>query len=455
MKTLVYGLGESGVAAARALIDRGEEVVVADSNDSELLRSFVLELGVEGRLGVRPEVLEEGFDRVVASPGVRPRDAVLAAAESRGVPILSEVALGLRLLESEAPYARVAAVTGTNGKTTVVGMLCGILAATGVPHAVAGNSWRALTDCLDEVREKCLLVLELSSFQLHYLDGPGFDVAALLNVRPDHLNWHASFEEYARDKLRIFEGQGKGDLALVSAADPVGLEVAEGLFAETVVVGEGETSVEGESLLLRKREIATAGELPFVGPHNYENALFAGAAAERLGASIGGIRDGLLGFRLKPHRMQPVGERGGVRYVDDSKATNPASVTAALASFEGPTVLILGGSEKETDFAEVLPLLSRCRCVVCQGEAGPRIFSFLKESEVEAEIRLVPDLASAVAEARTIARPGDVVLLSPGCASFDQFAGYAQRGAAFARLVAAEDPVRVTAPDPPRGGVGR
>ncbi|MDP8953222.1 MAG: UDP-N-acetylmuramoyl-L-alanine--D-glutamate ligase [Actinomycetota bacterium] len=455
MKTLVYGLGESGVAAARALIDRGEEVVVADSNDSELLRSLVLELGVEGRLGVRPKILEEGFDRVVASPGVRPRDAVLAAAESRGVPTLSEVALGLELLESEAPHVRVAAVTGTNGKTTVVGMLSGILAASGVPCVVAGNSWRALTGCLDEVREKGLLVLELSSFQLHYLDGPGFDVAALLNVRPDHLNWHASFEEYARDKRRIFEGQGTEDLALVSAADAVGLEAARGLVGETVVVGEGETRVEGEGLVLRGQEIAAVGELPFAGPHNYENALFAAVAAERLGAPIGGIRDGLIGFRLKPHRMQPVGERGGVTYVDDSKATNPASVAAALASFETPTVLILGGSEKETDFAEVLPLLSRCRCVVCQGEAGPRIFGYLKESEVEAEIRLVPDLASAVAEARTVARPGDVVLLSPGCASFDQFAGYAKRGAAFAGLVAVEDPVRVAAPHRSKGGVGR
>ena len=452
MKTLVYGLGESGVAAVRALSSRGEEVVAADSYDSESLRNLVVELGVEGRLGVTPEVLQEGFERIVASPGVRPRDAVLAAAESRGVPVLSEVALGLELLESEAPHTRVAAVTGTNGKTTVVGMLRGILDASGVPHAVAGNSWRALTGCLDEIREKGLLVLELSSFQLRYLKRAGFDVAALLNVRPDHLNWHASFEEYARDKLRVFEGQGAGGLALVSATDPVGLEVAGSLVAETVIVGEGGTLVEGEGLALRGREIAAAGDLPFSGPHNYENALFAAAAAERLGVSTKGIRDGLFGFRLKPHRMQTVGEYSGVTYVDDSKATNPASVAAALASSDAPTVLILGGSEKETDFAEVLPLLSRCRGVVCQGEAGPRIFGFLKESGVKAEIRLVSDLALAVAEARMIARSGDVVLLSPGCASFDQFAGYAQRGVAFAELVAAGDAVCLPTPDTSWGG---
>src|SRR5215204_6938833 len=146
-KTLIYGLGESGIAAARALIERGEEVIVADSNDSAKLGRLVFELGVEGRLGAGPEVLTEGVDRVVTSPGIRPRNAVLAAAESEGVPVLSEIALGLELLEAEAPEVRVAAVTGTNGKTTVVDMLCAILAASGLSHAVAGNSWRALSGC--------------------------------------------------------------------------------------------------------------------------------------------------------------------------------------------------------------------------------------------------------------------------------------------------------------------
>jgi UDP-N-acetylmuramoylalanine--D-glutamate ligase len=454
VKTLVYGLGESGVAAARALADRGEEVVLADLDDSRHLRSLVLEIGLEGRLGVSPEVLEEGFDRVVTSPGVRPRDAVLVDAERRGVPVLSEVALGLELLEAEASHTKVVAVTGTNGKTTVVGMLCAIFAASDVPHAVAGNSWRALTGCLDEVREKGLLVLELSSFQLHYLEEPGFNVAALLNARPDHLNWHASLEEYVRDKLHIFDGQGSGDLALVSAADPVSRNIAWGLVAETLIVGEGGTSVKGERLFLGDRFLVEAGDLPFSGPHNHENALFAAAAAERLGVAPGGIRDGLRGFRLKPHRLQNVGERDGVTYVNDSKATNPAAAAAALASFEGPVVLILGGSEKSVSFSEVLPLLSRCRAVVCQGEAGPSIFRFLKKSRVGVEIRLVSDLTSAVTEARGIACPGDVVLLSPGCASFDQFAGYAERGAAFARLVVAGDAAYNPATLRVRGNVG-
>ncbi|MDP9480114.1 MAG: Mur ligase family protein, partial [Actinomycetota bacterium] len=290
MRTLVYGLGESGVAATRALIERREEVRAADANDGERLRETLAELGVEGDLAAGPEVLS-GTDRVVVSPGVPPLDPVLRAAHERGILVVSEVALGLELL---GPGVRVAAVTGTNGKTTVVDMLRAVLDASGVPNAVAGNSWRALTGCLEEVRRAGILILEVSSFQLHYMRHPGFEIAALLNVRPDHLNWHASFEEYAADKLRVFEDQREDDLALVSARDPIGRNAAADLAAEVLVVGEGETAIRDGSLLLRGTALLDAGELRFAGLHNHENALFAAAAAERLGAAPEGIVAGLL-----------------------------------------------------------------------------------------------------------------------------------------------------------------
>jgi UDP-N-acetylmuramoylalanine--D-glutamate ligase len=430
LSTVVYGLGESGIAATRALLARGEEIRAADAGDDARLRTTLEELGVEGALGAGPEVLK-GADRVVVSPGIRPRDAVLREAARRDIPVISEVALGLELLGSGV---RVAAITGTNGKTTVVDMLHRMLG--GMPHAVAGNSWRALTGCLDEARTAGLLVLEVSSFQLHYMSCPGFGVAALLNAMPDHLNWHDSFEQYARDKLRIFEGQGPEDLALVNAGDPLGLEAAQSLAAEVLVVGERDTAVRGGRLLLRGREIASEEELRFAGTHNLTNALFAAAVAERLGASMECIEAGILGYRLKPHRMEVVAERAGVLFVDDSKATNPAAVAAALASFEDPVVLILGGSEKETDFSDILPRLDRCRAVICQGESGPGIFEHLRAAGCGDACRLVANLREAVAEAASLAREGDVVLLSPGCASFDQFAGYAERGEEFVRLVA-------------------
>lgn len=433
MKTLIYGLGDSGVGAAKVLLDAGERIVAADAGSCSRLLETARELeplGAEVRLGAGPEALL-GVDRVVVSPGIPPRDRILSLAAEQNIPILSEVALGLSVLGGDV---RVAAVTGTNGKTTVADMAGGIMRASGMPHVVAGNSWRALTGCLDAVREAGRLVLEVSSFQLHYTETPGFDVAALLNVRPDHLNWHTSFEEYAADKLRIFAGQERGDLALVSASDSIGREAAETLSSDALIIGMGDTGVVDGELCLRGSKIAAVKELQFTGRHNYENALFAAAAALRLGATEAGVRAGLLGYGVRPHRLQVVEERSGVRYVDDSKATNPAAVAAALESFGDPIVLILGGSEKDTDFAELLPHLETCRAVICHGEAGPRIADYLRGRWDASRVWLDTDLAGAVAAAARLARPGDVVLLSPGCASFDQFSGYAERGEAFAAL---------------------
>jgi UDP-N-acetylmuramoylalanine--D-glutamate ligase len=431
VRTLVYGLGESGIAATRALLARDSEVLAADANDGDRLRETAVALGADVRLAAGPEVLD-GVDRVVVSPGVRPSDPVLRAAEGAGVPVLSEVALGLELLGDEV---WVAAVTGTNGKTTVVDMLGRVLEASGIPHAVAGNSWRALTGCLDEARAAGVLVLEVSSFQLHYMSEPGFEVAALLNARPDHMDWHASFVEYRRDKLRVFEGQRDTDLALVAADDPVGLDAAPHLPGEVLIVGEGDTAVRGGRLYLSGVELAQVDELAFAGTHNHANALFAAVAARRLGAPAEGVRVALMDYRLKPHRMEVVAEGGGVAYVDDSKATNPAAVAAALRGLGRPVALILGGSEKHTDFAEVLPYIGRCRAVLCQGEAGPRIAGFLEDAGHAGLVERLVDLRSAVGRAAEVAHAGDVVLLSPGCASFDQFAGYAERGEEFARLV--------------------
>lgn len=428
MKTLVYGLGDSGVAAARALAVRGEQVLAADEGHDERLRETLTALDVPGVLGAGPEVLG-GIERVIASPGISPNNPVLRAAEARGIPIISEVGLGLELLGGDV---RVAAVTGTNGKTTVVDMIHRMLEASGVPHAVAGNSWRSPTGCLDEALSTGLLVLEVSSFQLHYLKSPGFEVAALLNVRADHLNWHESFEEYVDDKLRIFEGQRADDLALLSSGDPVGLGAEHSLGAEVLLVGSGDTVVRDGLLLLRGSYLADVGELRFAGTHNYENALFAAAVAERLGAELEDIREALLGYEAMPHRMQVVDGTAGVTYVDDSKATNPAAVAAALESFEVPVVLILGGSEKHTDFSELLPGLRGCRAVVCQGEAGPRIAAYLEGEGWQDLVHRASDLRLAVERASELARAGDIVLLSPGCASFDQYSGYAERGDAFA-----------------------
>lgn len=432
MRTLVYGLGESGISATRALLQRGEDVVVADSDDSEMVRESLSELDVQGYIGAGPEVLE-GVDRVVVSPGIPPHDSLLTAARIRNLPIISEVALGLSLLDEDVMTV---AVTGTNGKTTVVDMLRHVLTVNEVPQTVAGNSWRALTGCLEEVNRTGVLVLEVSSFQLHYIGYEGgFDISALLNVRPDHLNWHASMEEYTRDKLKIFQGQAAEGLALVSAIDPVGSEIAPDLKAEKVGVGDTGTELLDGVLFVQGERLMPVGELGFAGTHNHENALFAAVMAQRLGCTLEGIRSSLSQYRLKPHRMEVVGEVDGVLYVDDSKATNPAAAAAALESFDPPVTLILGGSKKDTEFIEILPYLKRCRAVICQGAARHNIAEYLKGAGWGGIVNSASNLEGAVAFAEGISRSGDVVLLSPGCASFDQFSSYAERGEAFARMV--------------------
>ena len=431
MKNLVYGLGESGISAIRALLEDGQEVLAADSEDTNRQREILAELGVRGRLAAGEEVVE-GVGRIVVSPGISPKDPVLKAAEAEGVRIVSEVALGLELIGADVG---VIGVTGTNGKTTVVDMIRAIFSEADVPHTVAGNSWRALTSCLNEARSTGLLVLEVSSFQLHYLENAGFDVAALLNVKPDHMNWHRSIEEYAADKLRVFEGQRAGDLSLVNSSDPIGCGAAQNLASETLAIGGNDTVVRADDLVLRGTKFVSRGDLKFTGLHNYENALFAAAASERLGISPPVIRDGLIGYRLKPHRMELVVERDGVFYVNDSKATNPAATAAALESSGAPVVLILGGSKKETEFAEVLPFIGSCRAVICQGEAGGVISEYLQGAGWGKVVYRARDLEQAVEISGRLSRRGDTVLLSPGCASFDQFAGYEERGQAFSRLV--------------------
>lgn len=430
-KTLVYGLEESGRSAIEALLARGENVLATDSRDIPGIREDMVRLGVEFSLSDSVDVLE-GVDRIVVSPGISPRDPLLKRAEALGISIVSEIGLGIQMLGNSV---RLIGVTGTNGKTTVVDMVHNVLEKAGVAHTVAGNSWRALTGCLKEARDTGLLILEVSSFQLHYLQDAKFEIAALLNVRPDHLNWHSSFEEYARDKSRIFSGQTADDFALVSAKDLMSLQATEKLDSTLLLVGEGDTAVTENSLLLKGEPLVDKSGLSFFGDHNYENALFAAAITQRVGLSNENIASGLTQYRPKEHRTEVVLESGGITYVNDSKATNPAATAAALAGFKQPVVLILGGSKKDTEFIEILPHLEKCRAIICQGEAGCVIYEYLTGAGWGSIVHRVSGLGAAVDLSESLAKAGDAVLLSPGCASFDQFSGYEERGDAFRKLV--------------------
>ena len=382
---MVLGLARSGRAAQAALERRGVEVRAADRT-----------LGNDGDLS-----LLEGAGLLVKSPGVPGEAALVAAARERGVPVWSEIELGYRLLG-----VRPVAVTGTNGKTTTSELLGAMLGAP-----VAGNVGRALTELDGTVEPGALVVCEVSSFQLEDIHDFRPSVAVLLNVEPDHLDRHGSFEAYRDAKLRLFENQGPGD---------------------TAVVPRGFLPVPGAA---RRVEFRWDDPLPaeplIPGQHNRENAAAATAAARAAGASEDRIAEALRTFPGVPHRLEPVRELHGVLWVNDSKATNVAAARRGVAAYAGrPLRLIVGGSRKAEDFAPLAAVLGpNVRAVYAIGETAAELLAAIPTALG------AHDLATAVRRAAGDAEPGDVVLLSPACASFDQFRDYEDRGDSFRRLV--------------------
>jgi len=388
-RALVLGLARSGMAARAALETRGFAVVSADHT-----------LGNDEELG-----LLDGVDVLVKSPGVPGEAALVVAARERGIPVWSEIELGARLLENP-----IYAITGTNGKTTTAELLGFMLEAP-----VAGNVGRPLTSLVGEIPPDRPIVCELSSFQLEDIQALQPRVAVLLNLEPDHLDRHGTFEAYRSAKLRIFENQEPQDVAIVP---------------------RGFGSVPGRA---QRIEFARDDPLPaeplIPGPHNRENAAAATAAARSAGLDDARIAKALRTFPGVPHRLELVREAGGVRYVNDSKATNTAASRTALRAFDSPLHLIVGGRPKGEPFDELVAAVAEANVVTAYliGEAAERLATDLGSAGVPFLVSTT--LERAVAEAASAARPGEVVLLSPACASYDQFRDFEQRGEEFRSLV--------------------
>jgi UDP-N-acetylmuramoylalanine--D-glutamate ligase len=401
-RALVVGLARSGRAAASALARRGVHVVAADSSlDADAGR--LGELGVELRLGTEEEALLEGVDLVVKSPGVPAESGLVAGARLRGIPVWSEVELGYRLLPTGA---RVIGVTGTNGKTTTTELLGAIFRADGRPVEVAGNVGRALTDAAEAAAEGTWIVCELSSFQLEDVQTLACDVAVLLNLEPDHLDRHGTFDAYREAKLRIFERARAKVVPRGFGIDGIEFSADDPLPAEPLIPGR----------------------------HNRENAAAATAAARAAAVPDEAIAEALRTFAGVAHRLELVRELRGVRWVNDSKATNTAAARRGVAAYDAPLRLILGGSLKGEDFvpfARELP--QNVRSIYLVGAASDELAAAL-DAAGRAYVR-AGDLPRAVSLAAADAEPGDVVLLSPACASYDQFANFEERGDTFRRLV--------------------
>lgn len=418
MKMLVIGAAASGRAAAALGRDRGHDVTVYDQSEPAI--DGLGAAGFSVAAGPWDAHLLDGVDVVVTSPGVPEHAPPLADAAAAGMVVWSELEFGTRHLS--APYV---AVTGTNGKTTVTAAAAAMLTESGIGAVAAGNIGTPVSSIVEEDLDA--VVVEASSFQLRYIDTFHPTAAAILNIAPDHLDWHGTHTAYVRAKARILENMSGDDVLAYDADDPGASELAAGASITTVPVSgtrvpEGGAGSDGSHLVIAGRRYP----LPTADPSYGADLAIAAVLAGEIGATEAGIGRALAAFRPGPHRREIVGEWDGITWVDDSKATNPHAAHAAASSYDS-VILIAGGRNKGLDLSGVVA--SSVRHLVAYGEAGRQIADAggVASTVVEA-------FDDAVEAAATIAVSGDVVLLAPGCASFDQFSSYAERGDRFALL---------------------
>jgi UDP-N-acetylmuramoylalanine--D-glutamate ligase len=438
-RVLVVGLGKSGVASALFLKAHGARVTVSDTKSGDELRNEIpvlLDHGITVETGGHGERTFRGQDLIVVSPGVPVDAPPLVQARAMGEAVIGEIELAARFLPG-----RIVAITGSNGKTTTTALTGEILTAGGLPTLVGGNIGTPAISLAERARPETVIVLEVSSFQLETIQTFRPRVAIVLNVTPDHLDRHGTLEAYVDAKARIFENQQSEDFAVLNEDDPTCVAMAERTraqvfwFSRQKEVKQGAWVRDG-NILLRdgsgQREIMQVSEVPLKGAHNLENVLAAVCAAALMGCAPEKIRQAVREFKAVEHRLEFVATIRGVDYYNDSKATNVDATIKALESFPANIHLILGGKDKGSDYTVLNNLLrQRVKRVYTIGAAAAKIESQVKGVEVvHAET-----LENAIRKANAVAQPGDVVLLAPACASFDQFKNYEQRGQVFKEIV--------------------
>ncbi len=443
-RVLIVGLAESGKAAAGFLGQRGAIVSATDSQPAEKLREVKQDLedqGVRCHFGEHPESLFLEQDMIVPSPAVPWNLPQLEAARDSGVQVMGELEIAAGLLQG-----RVIGVTGTNGKTTTTALIGHILESAGKHVQIGGNIGRPVLSMLKQSRSDTWNVLELSSFQLEAMNSFRPHIAVVLNVKPDHLDRHGTFEAYTAAKARIMRAQEGGDHLVLNADDPVCGSFADASkaqnvwFSRTSSVSDGQrifSAAVQDNWLLWKGERVTEAELPIRGTHNLENALAAVAATSLAGIPADEIGRSIQSFRPVEHRLEFVRRIAGVDYYNDSKATNVDATLKAVEAFEQGLWVILGGTDKCSDYRTLQNALpARAKACLLIGAAARKIEQQL---EGRVPIHVLDTLERAVEFARRKATPGDTVLLAPACSSFDQFDNYQHRGRAFKELIASLD----------------
>jgi UDP-N-acetylmuramoylalanine--D-glutamate ligase len=441
-KVLVVGLGKSGLAAALFLRKRGAQVTVSDVRSAEALakdipalldEGIMVETGGHGLLTFRRQ------DLIVVSPGVPLNTPELAQVKSFGLQVIGELELAARFLKGKT-----VAITGSNGKTTTTALVGEILEKAGIPTLVGGNIGVPVVALIDQSTDETWSVLEVSSFQLESTERFHPEIAVILNITPDHLDRHGSFENYALAKERIFAAQHEGDAVVLNADNARAAQAAARSVAKVYFFSVEHSVLRGawveEGYVVFRpgkdepiEKIMPLSGIPLKGAHNVENVLAAVCAARLTGATAEQIRPAVESFQAVEHRLEYVATINGVEFYNDSKATNVDATLKAVSSFSSGIHLILGGKDKNSDYTQMAQLLrARVRAVYTIGSAAAKI-----ESQLRGVVSILSceTLDKAVSAAGSAARPGEVVLLAPACSSFDQFENYEQRGKVFKELV--------------------
>ncbi len=449
---LIVGLGISGIAAARFAKKKGASVTVTDMADEKKLGSYAPmahKLGVNMELGNHNIETFERSDLIVVSPGVPHTILPIKRAIAKGIPVLGELELAARYIREP-----VIAVSGTNGKTTTATLLGSMLESSGFKVFVGGNIGNPLIDYADKRGTADIVVAEVSSFQLDTIDTFRPHVGVLLNITADHLDRYPDFKSYARSKGRLFENQRQSDIAVLNGSDPIISSVTKDLNArklffrhqensqakdrENALISRGNPSTPANITIRMKGHQQISFDLSgtnFPGRHNLENAAAASLAAIVVGGTPEGVQSALKNFKGLPHRIEYIETINHVRFFDDSKATNVDAVIRALETFGEPIILIMGGRDKGGDFRKLLePVRQHIKKLIVMGEARDNIKSVLEDICREGA-QTASTMEDAVFSAYRAASPGDIVLLSPGCSSFDMYSSYAERGEDFCRAI--------------------
>ncbi|MBR3362519.1 MAG: UDP-N-acetylmuramoyl-L-alanine--D-glutamate ligase [Bacilli bacterium] len=430
-KIFILGMGRSGVSVAK-LLSKNNKILITDMKDNKNDVSLLENLGVEVKITVnQAELLDSTFDVVVKNPGVKLDNPVVLKAQKLNIPIITELEVAYRYL----PKVRIIGITGSNGKTTTTTIIYNILKEAGLPVHLAGNIGFPLCNQIEDIKDGDVLVVEISSHQLVNLDKFKVDVAVLTNLSPVHLDHFGTYDNYKNNKLRIFNNQTDKDIAILNKGDSEVFNLTRNLKSNKKYFsskGEADIYINDKSIVYND-EIYNFKDIRVKGMHNYENIMASILAVKQFDVSYDDIMKVLSKFVGVEHRIEFVKEVNGREFYNDSKATNVMSTITALKAFENDVILLLGGLDRGHSFDDLVPYLNHTKYIVCFGETKNRIEEFAKKNNID--VYVVDDIKEATKKAYEISKKGDTILLSPACASWDQFNSFEERGDAFKEVI--------------------